>query len=401
MPKMKNNSFFLVVGGGFGQLPAIKAANSLGLKVLVVDKSAHAVGMKLADVAMPIDVLDTEAVVNVASKYSVIGALTMQSDIGVPTVGAVVDALGLKGCGLDVAERCSNKIFTRECFASSDVPQPSFEVVESLDAALIASVKIGFPCVIKAPDSSGSRGVVRVSDINEVDHAFEEAMANTRGQKVLVEEFIDGLEVGAQSFSYNGKCHTVLVHDDEMSKPPYMIPVAHAFPSSLSEIQIEKVKNAVSKCVESLGIFDGPANIDLIIDNNGDPRIIEVGARIGATCLPELVQYYTGIDWTRASVELACGHCPDLSIKKFQPCAAFILESSSDGVMQDYQLPDFYKSNPDIVEWEVTVAPGESVSVLRKGTDRIGKVVTIGKSSKEALDLARDFRDSFKVLFTV
>ena len=394
---MTKKSFFLVVGGGFGQIPAIKAAKSLGYHVLVVDKNPNAVGMKLADVALPIDLLQIEAVVNAAKKYSVIGALTMQSDIGVPTVGAVVDALGLTGCGLDVAMRCSNKILTRECFASSDVPQPRFEVVDSVEAALLASVKIGFPCVIKAPDSSGSRGVIRVSDIDEVNNAFEEAIINTRGKKVLVEEFINGLEVGAQSFSVNGKCHTVLVHDDEMSKPPHMIPIAHAFPSSLSQTQVDKVKIAISKCVEALGILDGPANIDLIIDNHGDPKIIEVGARIGATCLPELVECYTGIDWTKISVQLASGQCPDLNVKKVQPCAAFILESNGDGIMQGYELPDIYRTNPKIVEWELTVMPGERVSVLRKGTDRIGKVLAVGNSTKDALDLARDFRDSLKV----
>ncbi len=39
---------------------------------------------------------------------------------------------------------------------------------------------------------------------------------------------------------------------------------------------------------------------------------------------------------------------------------------------------------PDLLEWEVTAIPGDTVSRLRKGTDRIGKVVTQGKSAKDA-----------------
>mgnify|MGYP002630361261 CR=1 FL=1 len=388
---------FLVIGGGFGQLPAIRAAFEMGLEVLVVDRDPHAPGMKLAKHALPIDVLNIEGIVAAAYDQAVIGAMTMQSDIGVPAVGAVVDALRLPGCGKAVAERCSNKILTRRAFAHQGVPQPWFKVVKTVDEALQAADEIGFPCIIKAPDSSGSRGVVRVNGRADVSAAYEEANRFTRGSEILVEEYISGLEIGAQAFSVNGSCVVVLVHDDELSEPPFMIPVAHAFPSSLSPEDLVKIESAVSACVEALGIADGPSNIDLIIDSEGNPRIIEVGARIGATCLPELVYYHTGIDWTRAAVQSACGIKPDLAPTKSQPCAAFILESRQDGVMSDYHLPSEWVEHPDVLEWEVTAKPGDNVSCLRKGTDRVGKVVVRGMSTKYALDLAKDFRNAFKI----
>ena len=146
-----------------------------------------------------------------------------------------------------------------------------------------------------------------------------------------------------------------------------------------------------------MGIKDGPSNIDLIFDKDGNPRIIEVGARIGATCLPELVLYYKGIDFTRAAVQIACGMKPDLSTKFSQPCAAFILESRQDGVMKSYKISDDLRNNPNILEWEITSKPGQTVSRLRKGTDRIGKIVVKGNTSREALNLARDFSLAFKL----
>lgn len=388
---------FLVIGGGFGQLPAIRAALEMGLEVIVVDRDPHAPGMKLTKHALPIDILDIEGIVAAAYDHAVIGAMTMQSDIGVPAVGAVVDALRLPGCGKAVAERCSNKILTRVAFAHQGVPQPWFKVVKTVDEALHATDEIGFPCIIKAPDSSGSRGVVRVNGRPDVSVAFQEANRFTRGSEILVEEYITGLEIGAQAFSVNGRCDVVLVHDDELSEPPFMIPVAHAFPASLSPEDLVKIESAVSACVEALGITDGPSNIDLIIDSEGNPRIIEVGARIGATCLPELVWYHTGIDWTQATVQSACGIKPDLRSDRSQPCAAFILESRKDGVMSGYQLPTTWTGHPDVLEWEVTAKPGDRVSCLRKGTDRVGKVVTRGISTKSALDLARDFRDALEI----
>jgi biotin carboxylase len=324
----------------------------------------------------------------------------MQSDIGVPTVGVVVDALGLPGCGRDVAECCSNKILTRQAFERHGVPQPRFAIAGSVEEAVEAASQIGFPSVVKAPDSSGSRGVVRVNNIAEMSDAFLEAKRFTRGELVLVEEFIFGLEIGAQAFCVDGRCRMVLIHDDELSKPPFMIPVAHAFPSTLSPSQLLNAEVAISACVEALGITEGPSNVDLIIDSEGNPKIIEVGARIGATCLPELVKYHTGIDWSRAAVEVACGMKPNLKPTYAQPCAAFILESCEEGLMSGYDLPEYWRIHPDVLEWEVTAKPGEMVSRLRKGTDRIGKVVTQGITTQAAIDLARGFRDALQILIT-
>ena len=388
---------FMVVGGGFGQIPAILAAKSIGLNVIVVDRDSNGQGMKLADMPLPIDVLDIRSIVKAAKKYSIVGALTMQSDIGIPAVGAVVDELRLKGSGSEVAERCSNKILMRKAFERFQIPQPKFKVIDSIDEALISAKQIGFPCIIKAPDSSASRGIVRVNNQNEVSYGFNEASRYSRSKNLLVEEYIEGLEFGAQAFSIEGECSMVLVHDDEMSKPPYMIPLAHSFPSTLPKEALLKAEEAIKACVRALGIENGPSNIDLIFDKDGNPKIIEVGARIGATCLPELVFYHTGIDFTRAAVQIACGIKPDLSSKFSKPCAAFILESREDGVMKSYQISEDLRNNPNILEWEVTSKPGETVSRLRKGTDRIGKIVAKGNTSKEALNLARDFSLAFKL----
>ena len=112
----------MIVGAGNGQLPAILTAKKLGLRVLTIDRSTTAVGMKFADVALPIDIVDIDAVVKAAKSYQVSAVMTMQSDLPVPTVGAVVDELGLAGIGYETAVRCSSKLAMRELFARRGIP---------------------------------------------------------------------------------------------------------------------------------------------------------------------------------------------------------------------------------------------------------------------------------------
>ncbi len=374
----------LIVGAGFGQLPAIRAARELGWRSVVVDRSGAAPGMALADEAHEIDIVDVAAVVALARRARVDGAMTMQSDIGVPTVGAVVDALGLPGVGEAVARRCSNKIKTRRCFAEAGVPQPAFRVVKSLAEAEAAAAELGFPCVVKAPASSGSRGVVKANALADVEGAFVEAMRYAPGGELLVEAFVRGRELGAQSFSFDGRCRLVLPHNDTLSDPPYMVPTGHSFPVDLDESERAALERAVAACVEALGIHTGPANIDLIVDESGEARLIEVGARIGATCLPELVHCFTGIDWVKETLRAAVGETPDLTIRQAQPCAAEILQAREDGVLLASSVPEDVSQHPDVLEVEVTAVAGDTVSRLRKGTDRIGKVLVKGASAQAA-----------------
>lgn len=57
--------------------------------------------------------------------------------------------------------RCTNKVFQAELFKRHGIPHPLTVVAHNGNAEAIAST-VGLPCVLKRPDSSFSRGVVRV-----------------------------------------------------------------------------------------------------------------------------------------------------------------------------------------------------------------------------------------------
>lgn len=394
-----NSADLLVVGAGAGQVPAITTAQAMGLRVVAVDRNRSAPGMALSSNSLVVDVTDIEGVVRVARDFNVRGALTMQSDLPVAAVGAVNDALGLCGVSVEVAHRCSNKIAMRETFASAGIPQPRFTRVRALEAAVAACAAIGYPCVVKAPDSSGSRGITRVDCASDVKAAFREAKAVSRDQFVIIEEFISGIEFGAQTFSVRGACVAVHVHDDELSDPPHMVPIFHAYPTRFSKAVIQHAQEVIASAVDALGVTDGPANVDAILGADGLVRIIEVGARIGATCLPELTAYHTGTDWVANAIRTAVNEDVTIGPGAQRAVAAYILQAPGDGVLVDWSAPSSLLADPRLLEWEVTAERGHHVSTLRKGTDRIGKVIATGRDRLESTEFARLARDTF--VFTV
>lgn len=395
---MASEKTILVVGAGSGQVPAILAAKRLGWRTVTVDRSSEAPGMKLADAAYAIDIVDFDGVLEVARTESIDGAITMQSDLPVPTVGYVNEQLGLPGTTLEVAQTCSNKHLARLRWQEGGVPQPSFAYGHDKQECRHLADDIGYPLVIKAPDASGSRGVVKVKSPVDFESAYAEAIKYSRAGGVLIEKFVPGHEIGAQTFSIGGQCKLVLLHNDQVSPPPYMIPTGHSYPFDPSGVDTERLNKAIARAVEALGIKDGPANVDLIVTPDGEPMMLEIGARIGATCLPELTTTFTGIDWVEAALLTAVGLKPDLTMKAPTPCCAAIIESPLDGQLVRFEVPEWVMKHSGIITIELSAEPGTAVSKLRKGTDRIGSVLVKGATLDEAEELCAQALAAIKVI---
>lgn len=65
--------------------------------------------------------------------------------------------------------RCTNKVFLSQLMLQHGIAQPDTVVIHAGNLGCVRHL-IGFPCVIKRPDSHFSRGVVKVHDEDELHH---------------------------------------------------------------------------------------------------------------------------------------------------------------------------------------------------------------------------------------
>jgi biotin carboxylase len=373
----------MFIGAGVSQVLGIKTAKEMGLRVIVIDRDPNAPGMKLADIALPIDITDIKEAIEVAKKYGINGVMT-QTDLGVPTVGAIVDAMGLAGNGSEIAYVSTNKVAMRERFKEFGVPSPIFEGVNAVDEAYEMVKRIGFPVMIKAVDSAGGRGVSRLDSFDGLKEAFEDSLLYSRDKRVCVEEFVEGIEIGAQAFSYDGKLEMALVHNDTVTPPPNYVPIGHSFPSKLPEETIKKIEDAISKALTALGIDYGPSNVDLIVTEEG-PKVLEIGARMGVTCLPELVYEHTGINWIEQAIRVALGEKPSLKPKYNKACAALLLGAEKEGKIEEIIVPDEIEDVSGVVDVSIDVKVGDEVKPFAcGGANRIGQVIVRDKTAELA-----------------
>lgn len=381
---MKKN--FMVLGGGAGQLAGIIKAKELGMNVVVVDRDPACVGALYADFFEQVDTVDFAAVEQVARHYNVVGSMTMSNDVAVPTSCYVNEKLGLPMQGKGLTELMTDKYQMRKRYAAHHVSSPGFyEVTKETSLTALATRLWGDgPCayIVKPSDGSGSRGITKITASRQLREAVLKALDSSRSGRIIVEEFIEGLEVGAVGFCVNGRMEYCFVHNDKVTN---MIPVGHSFPSFLTAEQVDTIQTETAKAFKSLGLDNGPSNIDFIIDEKGVPYLIEIGARIPATRVPELVEAYAGIDLVKLTVQLAAGEavvCPKPSRK--QPVAAEMLNFSEDRIVDHIESYEDLIQAYAPVDFDLHIQPGEKISKLTSGRNHYGHVTITGADAREA-----------------
>jgi biotin carboxylase len=377
------NKTIMIIGAGFSQLLGIKTAKRKGLTVIAIDRNPNAPGMKLADFALPVDITDINGAIEVAKSHDIDGVLT-QTDLGVPTVGAIVDVMELPGVGSEAAYVSTNKVAMKERFKEFNVPSPAFEGVKTVNEAYEAVERIGFPIMIKAVDNAGSRGVTRLDSFDGLKDAFENSFMYSRDKQVCVEKYVEGIKFGAEAFTYKGKSELVLIHNCTVTPPPHYLNVGHSFPSKLPKGTIKKAEGVISKALKALSIDYGPSNIDLILTEKG-PQILEIAARMGTTCLPELVYEHTGINWVEQSIKIALGDKPSLKPRCNKACAALLLGAEKEGKIKEIIVPDEIGDISGVVDVSIDVKIGDEVKPFAyEGANRIGQLIATDETAELA-----------------
>ncbi len=361
----------------------------MGYRVVVCSIPGNYPGFTIADKVCYVNTTDKEACLEVARQENIVAVCTTGTDVALPTLGYIVNILGLKGPSEHSAILSSNKKLMKEAFVHNGVTTAPFCKVEDLDSCREAATRMGYPCILKVVDSSGSRGIEVVKFESQISDAYKRVLPYTKQSYILVEKYLQGEEMGAQALIYNGELLFSMTHSDEVYMGSTGVPIGHSVPySDIMHEDIEKaVRLEIIKAAKALGIDNAAINADFIICND-KPYVLEIGARCGATCLAELVSIHYGIDYYEVLIRTAIGSLDKnlfANITAKSAATALLITSDQNGVYDGY-LPNI--NHPRLVDFTIDCKNGERVNRFRVGPDRIGHLIITGDSRKESKILA-------------
>ena len=372
----------MIMGAGIYQVPLIKAAKEMGIYTIAVSIPGKYPGFAYADEVLHINTVDAEAVLKAAKERKIDGICTAGTDVAVMTIGRVNDALGLSGISYNAAKIACDKVLMKQCYEEHGVRTARYRKVYFNENVEEKIKDLQYPLIIKIVDSSGSRGITRVDRPDQVQAAITNAQAFTRKDYYIVEEFIIGREFGAQAFVMDGKVQFILPHRDYIFMGSTGVPAGHFAPYELSEEAQQDCCETCEKAILAMGLDNCAVNCDFIM-RDGKTYVLEIGGRSGATCLAELVSIYYGYDYYKKIIEVALGMKPDFPKDKAVPNASKLLMSDKDGeiIALANRNP---KSDKGIYEVCFDYTVGDQVKKFHVGPNRIGHVVTKGRTLAEA-----------------
>jgi biotin carboxylase len=238
----------------------------------------------------------------------------------------------------------------RQCFMEHCVPSPKFALVDDDDHYQITGFK--FPLIVKPTDRSGSRGVEKVLDPVQLEEAISRARKESFEHKAVIEEFVTGREISVESISYQGKHYILQITDKVTTGSPFFVELEHHQPSSLPENVKQRVREIVLCALDALHIKYGASHAELKITEDGDIRVIEIGARMGGDFIgSDLVKLSTGYDFLKGVIDVAFGEFEEPRITEHKYSGVYFLCKETENIVPIIQNAEKY---PEIVRAEIT-----------------------------------------------
>jgi biotin carboxylase len=364
----------VVLGAGPAQLGALRAARRHGVQTIVCDRAPDALAIRLglADVFEQVSTFDVDGVERVARAHEADGLISPGTDGPVRVAAEVAERMGLAHpLSLAVAVSATDKRAQRAAFAAAGVPQPALIPVDE---------PFSRPVVVKPSLAQGQRGLTRVQRADELAPALEHAREQSRDGEALVEELVPGDEVTVNAFLHDG-FHAIAVTDRERASA-FGVATAHLFPARSGTA--ESIVAARAACA-ALGIERGPVYVQIVLGPDG-PRVMEVAARLGGGHDAEVCLAATGIDLALLAVHAALDEriAPSELWRSRQRGAIVRFLVGKPGELVEVEGIEEALAIPGVLDVQSYRQPGDRLSALAVGADRVGFVLAEGVDRAEA-----------------
>lgn len=379
----------LVLGAGPAQLGLLASARASDAYVIAADRDPGAPGFRYVDRRAIVSAEDEFGIERLAEAERVDGLIAPGIDWPVAIAARVADRLGLPHpISPATGVLATSKLKQRERFVSAGVPQPGYALCRSAEDAAEAAERLGYPCVLKAPDRQGQRGLTLVRAPADVRAAADEALAASRGGLCIVEQYAPGREVTVNAFSQRGRFVPLTITDREVAEPPaFGVALAHIWPSSLPPAEIGRAVEAAAAAAAALGITDGPTYTQILAGPEG-PRVAELAARLGGGHDAELCRAALNVDLNGLALRAALGE--EITERALTPgaraggaCVRFLVPP--EGTLAAVTGLDDALALDGIELARSYRAPGYEFGRLRRGADRAGAILAVGRDREEAL----------------
>lgn len=276
---------------------------------------------------------------------------------------------------------CRGKIEMKEAFAKFGVSTPAYQAFSTFEQLSKVSEKIGYPMIIKPSAAAHSIGIRRIDREEDLEEGFNYCQSGVQSISdewsvaegfYQVEEYIESeQEISVEVINNGTERCIIAMTDKSLTPPPFFAETGHMVPSI--ETNNQKVRQLSLDACKALDITHGICHVEIRIDNEGVPFVIEVAARPGGDGIMDLVERAYGINLYDLHIKSYLGVLTDLPKESPEPIAtaAIAFMPTRVGIIKKVAKP---KLPEEVVSIYITGKEGSKVEHSLNYDDRLGTV---------------------------
>jgi biotin carboxylase len=229
----------------------------------------------------------------------------------VPEAAGLAAALGLPALSADTAIAVRQKDAMRRRCLERDIAVPGSVVAVP---GSWPEPPFPLPVVVKPVDCGGSLMVSLARDLAEyaaaralVHRSDQVKFHNSPRRTALVEQYVEGPEFSVEGWADPGGTQLASITTKFVSEPPNFFELGHIATSPAASPHGRLLTEFAERVVKAFEVGVGPFHIEARIAADGEPVLIELGARLAGDLIPELVRGGPGVDLYQAAIDAAAG----------------------------------------------------------------------------------------------
>ena len=320
-------------------------------------------------------------------------------DIRLVAAAKLANRLGLRYLNVESAVLLRDKFNVRSRLKTAGISQPHFALGTTNDEVKSAIDEIGLPVLIKPCDGYGSQNILTLENEADLELARDSldnllpmttdyGLGVSSNNRLLIEEFMQGVFIGCDTFTLNGRHQLLGINEKLMFSPPSFAIRGGCFLPNKGEWQI--LEKYVFRLLDAVGFDVGAAHIEIMLTDQG-PRLIEINPRLVGAKIARLVAFSLNCSVHEALIDLHLGHWPlqQLNTAAMQPAVTRWFITEKMGKLDRIVLPDWHHAGIKCVE--ILSHSGDHVSFPFENSQRLGYVMTCCPTREEAENLADRF----------
>lgn len=379
----------LIIGGGKWQVPIIQKAKKLNTYTVCSNLYEDSIGFEYADKSYVVNVLDKEKNLQIAINEKIDAVITDQSDIAVNTVAYISEKLGLNGVGVDLANLYTNKFRMRKELIIENLFHPKHKECKTIDEAIDFFITLGSDAIIKPLANQSSRGIYKITSIDELKKKFNSTMEYSINNTILIEEFIGGFELTVEGFKTNDKHYTLAISKKEHYKNLPTVAKSLIYQINFEEFNQKKLEEINNKLFNNLPF--GITHVEYKYWNNKF-YLIEAAIRGGGTKISShIIPIVSGIDVNELLIKSVLGESNlNIVLNKNKNCAVLRFFDFEVGKVKKIHGIDFLKDNKNIIDFDFEFQVGDNITSPNDDRSRVGYFIAYHESKEVLLNLVKE-----------